>query len=62
VPQLSTAEMRAAIERHVELWNEGDKEAWVDHMKRASVGGLTANDPVGTPTKTGSGLLGLVYE
>jgi hypothetical protein len=46
-------EIRAAVERHVELWNAGDKEAWLAHWKRLVPGEVTMEDPVGTPLKRG---------
>ncbi len=46
-------EIRTAVERHVELWNAGDKEAWLAHWKRVVPGEVTMEDPVGTPLKRG---------
>jgi SnoaL-like domain len=62
MPQPPAAEMRATVERHVELWNAGEKEPWLAHMKAAAVGGLTMDDPVGTPTKRGTDILGDVWD
>jgi hypothetical protein len=50
------------MERHVELWNAGDKEGWIAHLKQASPGGFTMEDPVGTPTKRGHDILNEVWD
>jgi hypothetical protein len=55
-------EIRAAVERHVELWNAGDKEAWLAHWKGVVPGGATMEDPVGTPTKRGWAVMGDVWD
>jgi len=36
---------------YVELWNAGDKQAWVENWKRLAPGRFTMVDPVGTPPK-----------
>ncbi|MCW2686603.1 MAG: hypothetical protein JWR37_1493 [Mycobacterium sp.] len=46
-------DIRAAVEGHVELWNAGEKEAWLAHWKRFVSGEATMEDPVGTPLKRG---------
>ncbi len=46
-------EMRAAIERHIALWNAGEKEPWLAAWRTVSSGGVTAEDPVGTPMRQG---------
>ncbi len=55
-------EIRAAVERHVELWNAGDKEAWLAHWKGVVPGEATMEDPVGTPTKRGWAVMGDVWD
>jgi hypothetical protein len=45
--------MRDVVERHVELWNAGDKDAWLAHWKSANSGEPSMEDPVGTPVKRG---------
>ncbi|MBV8346123.1 MAG: hypothetical protein JOZ49_00885 [Mycolicibacterium sp.] len=55
-------EIRAAVERHVELWNAGDKEAWLAHWKRVVPGEVTMEDPVGTPIKRGWDVQGEVWD
>ena len=49
------APTREALERwakrYVELWNRGDKEAWVANWKAVAPGRFTMFDPVGTPPK-----------
>lgn len=36
---------------YVELWNKGDKEAWVANWKKVAPGDFAMLDPVGTPPK-----------
>ena len=55
-------EIRAAVERHVELWNAGDKEAWLAHWKGVVSGEATMEDPVGTPTKRGWAVMSDVWD
>ncbi|OBF60237.1 hypothetical protein A5787_19705 [Mycobacterium sp. 852002-50816_SCH5313054-b] len=55
-------EIRAALERHVQLWNAGDKEAWLGHWKRVVPGEVTMEDPVGTPVKRGWDVMGEVWD
>jgi hypothetical protein len=62
VPELSPADMRAIVERHVELWNAGGKAAWIAHLKQSSSGGFSMEDPVGTPTKRGHDILSEVWD
>jgi len=38
---------------YVELWNAGDKEAWIANWKKVATGEFRMLDPVGTPEKTG---------
>jgi hypothetical protein len=58
-----TAEtIRAALERHVELWNAGDKEAWLAHWKQVVPGEVTMEDPVGTPLKRGWDVMEQVWD
>jgi hypothetical protein len=45
--------LRAAVERWYELWNLGDKEAWLDHWRAIAPGDPQIEDPVGTPVKRG---------
>ena len=48
---------REAIEKfaadYVRLWNEGDKEAWLENWRSIAPGDFTMWDPVGTPPKHG---------
>ena len=54
MPTPSGQTIRRAIERHVELWNAGDKEAWLAAWRATAPGGLSSfEDPVGTPPKRG---------
>jgi hypothetical protein len=38
---------------YVRLWNEGDKQAWLENWRRIAPGDYTMWDPVGTPPKHG---------
>ena len=38
-------------QNYVDLWNKGDKEAWVANWKKVAYGDFTMLDPVGTPPK-----------
>ena len=46
---------REALEKwadnYVELWNRGDKDAWVENWKAVAPGDFTMVDPVGTPAR-----------
>jgi hypothetical protein len=47
-------EIRAVLERHVELWNAGDKEAWLANWRTlVTADDVTLQDPVGTAPKRG---------
>lgn len=39
--------------QYPELWNAGDKQAWVDNWKTVATGEFRMLDPVGTPEKVG---------
>jgi hypothetical protein len=58
----SADEIRTAVEQHVELWNAGDKEAWLAHWKRVVPGEVTMEDPVGTPVKRGWDTMSEVWD
>lgn len=49
----SSDEIRRGLERHVELWNAGDKEAWIASWRSLVSGEPAMEDPVGTPLKRG---------
>jgi hypothetical protein len=53
----TTEEMRGVIERHVELWNAGDKDAWLAYWRSVNHGEPSMEDPVGTPLKRGWDLI-----
>lgn len=38
---------------YVDLWNAGDKQAWIANWKKVAPGDLVMLDPVGTPPKRG---------
>ncbi len=48
---------RKALERwadqYVELWNSGDKKAWIENWKKVAPGDFVMVDPVGTTPKSG---------
>ena len=44
-------ELETWANNYVELWNKGDKEAWVQNWKNVAHGGFTMLDPVGSPPK-----------
>jgi hypothetical protein len=47
-------QVRAVLERHIELWSAGDKDAWVANWRTLVTGDdVTLQDPVGTPPKRG---------
>lgn len=58
----SAEQIRAAISRHVELWNAGDKEAWLAHWQSVVPGEATMEDPVGTPLKRGWNVMSEVWD
>ena len=43
--------LRTWAKNYVELWNKGDKDAWVANWKAVATGDFTMLDPVGTPPK-----------
>ena len=47
--------IRAAIEKHVAVWNEHDQKRFLAHWRAIAPGGVTMEDPVGTPLKQGWG-------
>ena len=44
-------ELETWVHGYVDLWNRGEKEAWVANWKKVAHGGFTMLDPVGTPPK-----------
>ena len=38
---------------YVDLWNAGDKEAWIQNWRSVAPGDFRMLDPVGTPEKHG---------
>ena len=47
--QPAATAMRDFMERHVELWNAGEKEPRLAHQLASCAGGLTMEVSVGTP-------------
>jgi hypothetical protein len=48
---MESAELRAAVQRHYDLWNAQDRAAWMKLFTED----VTFDDPVGVPTKHGRG-------
>ncbi len=53
VPTPTFDELKRWAERYVELWNAGDKEAWISNWRAVAPGEFRMLDPVGTPEKVG---------
>lgn len=53
MPIPSRAELLQWARSYVELWNAGDKQAWIDNWRRVGPGEFRMLDPVGTPEKLG---------
>jgi hypothetical protein len=60
--EISPSHIRNTIQRHVELWNTGDRAAWLQHWRTTCPGGYALEDPVGTPVKRGFDLLAEVWD
>jgi hypothetical protein len=44
-------ELEIWADNYVDLWNKGEKDAWVTNWKKVAPGGFTMLDPVGTKPK-----------
>ena len=44
-------EIETWAKNYVDLWNRGEKEAWIANWKKMATGAFTMLDPVGTPPK-----------
>lgn len=44
-------ELETWVKGYEELWNKGDKEAWVENWRKVAHGDFMMLDPVGTPPK-----------
>ena len=44
-------ELATWAKNYVELWNAGEKEAWIENWKKLCYGDFKMYDPVGTPPK-----------
>lgn len=44
-------ELEIWADNYVDLWNKGEKDAWVANWKKVAPGGFTMLDPVGTKPK-----------
>jgi len=50
------------LRRWYELWNEQDRQGWLDHWLSFAPGEPTLEDPVGTPLKRGWDLAGELWD
>jgi hypothetical protein len=50
-------EFRAFVERWYELWNDNDKQGWLEHWRSVAPGEPQIEDPVGKPVKRGWGMV-----
>jgi hypothetical protein len=62
VPAPTADEIRKMMDRHCELWNAGDKEAWLNEWQTFLPGGVAMEDPVGTPVKRGWEMMSEVWD
>ena len=53
MPIHSRADLLQWAHAYVELWNAGEKQAWIDNWRRVGPGEFRMLDPVGTPEKLG---------
>lgn len=63
MPVPAPEQIQGTIERTIELWNEHtDRDAWLDAYESLAPGGLSFEDPVGTPAKHGRDALAAVWD
>jgi hypothetical protein len=62
MPAPTADEIRKMMDRHCELWNAGDKEAWLAEWQAFLPGGVEMEDPVGTPVKRGWEMMAEVWD
>ncbi len=53
MPTPTHPELREWAKNYVDLWNAGDKDAWIANWKKVAPGDFRMVDPVGTPEKSG---------
>ncbi|MDG2304137.1 MAG: hypothetical protein P8R42_05685 [Candidatus Binatia bacterium] len=53
MPTPTFDQLKTWARRYVELWNAGDKDAWVENWRSVAPGKFRMLDPVGTPQKVG---------
>jgi len=58
----SAQELEAFIRRWYELWNNQDKQGWLDHWRTMAPGEPALEDPVGTPVKRGWALAAELWD
>jgi len=62
VPAPSPEEIGRIVERSYDLWNAGDKQAWIEHWRSVTPGEHLLEDPIGTPVKRGFRVLGELWD
>ncbi len=53
MPTPTTTQLLAWARAYVDLWNAGDKPAWIENWRSVAPGDFRMLDPVGTPMKHG---------
>ena len=53
MPTPTREELIAWARGYVDLWNSGDKQAWIENWKKVAPGDFVMVDPVGTPPRSG---------
>lgn len=51
MPAPTRKDLETWADNYVNLWNAGDKEAWIANWRKMATGDFTMLDPVGTPPK-----------
>lgn len=53
MPTPTRDQLKLWAHNYVELWNAGDKQAWIENWRSVAPGDFRMLDPVGTPEKQG---------
>ena len=48
-----SVQLKAAVRRWYDLWNDNEKALWLEHMRSVAPGEPSLEDPVGKPVKRG---------
>lgn len=59
---LAGKDLETFIRRWYQLWNEQDKEGWLQHWRETVPEEPTLEDPIGTPIKRGWQLAGELWD